>query len=169
MQRVAETTRSGVTDQQRAAFAAFYQRHGDEVLRALSVTLGDQELGRDATQEAMARAWRSWDQVRAYRNPAGWVYRVGLNWGRSHFRRVSRELLGKAHERHSRDPAPDDPALVKALATLPQSHRAVVVLRLYLDWSVEEVAEALGIPAGTVRSRQHTAVGKLRQRLETPS
>lgn len=150
----------------REEFAAFYRRCGGEVLRALALSLGDQELARDATQEAMARAWRGWDKVQAYTNPAGWVYRVGLNWGRSRLRRFSREVLGRLHDQPAVSPIPADPDLARALMTLPHRHRVVLVLRLYLDWPVEAVAAVLGIPEGTVRSRQHNALKSLRKALE---
>lgn len=150
----------------RATFATFYRRHGEPVLRALAVTLGDQELARDATQEAMARAWRCWDQVQTYDNPAGWVYRVGFNWGRSRLRRLSREVLGTFRDRTVAPPDAPDPALAQALKSLSRHHRAVVVLRLYMDWTVEDVAAALEIPEGTVKSRQHTAMRYLRTNLE---
>lgn len=149
-------------------FAAFYDLHGDEIFRGLLLTLGDAELARDATQEAMARAWRSWSAVHTYANPAGWVYRVGLNWGRSRYRKLSREVLGKYRDHPQPATEPPDPALRQALAGLSPRHRSVVVLRLYMDWSVEAVAAALGIPEGTVRSRQHAALKQLRQRLKEP-
>lgn len=155
-----------VSDDAREAFAVFYCRYGDQVLRALAVTLDDHELARDATQEAMARAWRSWSQVQRFVNPAGWVYRVGLNWARSRLRRVSREVLGTFRDRAVSAADPPDPALARAVQGLSKRHRAVVVLRLYLDWSVEQVAAALDIPEGTVRSRQHTAMNHLRRELE---
>lgn len=148
------------------AFAVFYSRHGEQVLRALAVTLDNQELARDATQEAMARAWRSWSQVQTFANPPGWVYRVGLNWARSRLRRVSREVLGVFRDRSLPASEVPDPALARAVQVLSQRQRAVVVLRLYLDWSVADVAAALGIPEGTVRSRQHTAMNQLRTTLE---
>lgn len=148
------------------AFASFYRRHGGQVLRALAVTFNDEELARDATQEAMARAWRSWGKVRAYTNPAGWVYRVGLNWGRSRIRRLRREVLGTYRDRTVAAPTPHDPALAQALKRLSERHRAVVVLRLYLDWSVEDVAAALRVLEGTVKSRLHTAMNQLRSALE---
>lgn len=154
------------SDDPREAFAVFYCRYGDQVLRALAVTLDDHELARDATQEAMARAWRSWSQVRTFANPSGWVYRVGLNWARSRLRRVSREVLGIFRDRAVCAAEPPDPALARAVRGLSMRHRAVVVLRLYLDWSVEDVAAALDIPEGTVRSRQHTAMNHLRRELE---
>lgn len=168
MQHQVEATGSAVGDDQQAAFASFYERQGGQVLRALALSLGDQELAREATQEGMVRAWHAWDRISRYDNPAGWVYRVGLNWGRSRLRRLSRELLGQDGERTGRDDEPDpiDPVLVAALAELSHRHRAVAVLRLYLDWSVEEVAAALNIPQGTVRSRQHTALQRLRERWE---
>lgn len=130
----------------RAAFVDFYEDAGDRVMRALAVTLGDQDLARDAAQEAMARAWRSWEQVGGYANPAGWVYRVGLNWARSRLRRLAREVLGRVRDRAVSQPDVPDPVVWEALMGLPVSHRAVVVLRLLLDWSVAEVAEALAIP-----------------------
>lgn len=154
---------------QHAAFAAFYTDVGPQVLRALAVTLGDQELARDATQEAMARAWRRWHDVSRYANPTGWVYRVGLNWARSRLRRWSRERLGQVREIVDHDPEVVDPAVGEALLHLPISHRAVVVLRLLLDWSVADVAAVLQIPEGTVRSRQHHALARLRELLEDRS
>ncbi len=61
-------------------FAAFYRSDYANVARALSYTLGDVDLGREATDEAMARAYARWSKIREYDSPAGWVYRVGLNW-----------------------------------------------------------------------------------------
>lgn len=148
------------------AFVAFYEREGGRVLHALALSLGDEELARDATQEAMSRAWGAWGEVRGYANPAGWVYRVGLNWARSRLRRVTREVLDRDGDRPVSASEPPDPALARALAGLSVDHRAVVVLRLYCDWSVEAVAAALDVPAGTVKSRLHWALGYLRDALE---
>ncbi len=160
------SSRGVAPDGGRAGYADFYRRHQDQVLRALVVTLGDAELARDATQEAMARAWRRWDEVASYANPGGWLYRVGLNWARSRLRRLAREVLGRA--RTDAQPAPEvaDPAVLAAIAELSEEHRAVLVLRFYLDWSIEDVAVALDIPEGTVKSRQHWALRHLRERLE---
>jgi RNA polymerase sigma-70 factor (ECF subfamily) len=163
-----EATRSRelVSGSDREAFTDFYRQHARDVQRALAVTLGDPELARDATQEAMARAWRSWSEVRTFSNAAGWVYRVGLNWGRSRLRRWSREVLGAFRDNTVEAATPPDPALAAALQRLSEAHRAVVVLRLYLDWPVEKVGAALGIPAGTVKSRLHGAMNRLRSTLE---
>jgi hypothetical protein len=71
------------------AFAAFYRSDYANVARALSYTLGDVDLGREATDEAMARAYARWAKIADYDSPAGWVYRVGLNWAYSTRRRVA--------------------------------------------------------------------------------
>jgi RNA polymerase sigma factor (sigma-70 family) len=63
---------------------------------------------------------------------------------------------------------PGDPELTAALRRLTTEHRAVVVCRFYLDWSVDETAAALGIPAGTVKSRLARALSSLQRTLENP-
>jgi RNA polymerase sigma factor (sigma-70 family) len=143
-----------------------------QVYRALLLTLRDPELVADAVHEALARALAQWEQVSTYANPVGWVYRVALNWARSRLRRLARELLtGQPPERRPAADvaAPSDPAVALALRGLPVEQRAVVILRLYLDWSIEEVAAALALPPGTVKSRLSRALDRLRERLEESS
>nr|MBA3622718.1 RNA polymerase sigma factor [Euzebyales bacterium] len=71
-------------------FTAFVQQWTPPVVKALSATLGDPDLARDATQEALTRAWLRWPDVLSLANPPGWLYRVGLNWARSRYRRMRR-------------------------------------------------------------------------------
>ncbi|MEM7095814.1 MAG: sigma-70 family RNA polymerase sigma factor [Actinomycetota bacterium] len=149
-------------------FEGFYDRHAPAVAQALAVTLGDPELAADATAEAMTRAWQRWSKVGGYDNPTAWVYRVGLNWARSWHRRRRRErerpvALGPDRvESEVRDDRLD-----AALASLSVDHRAVVVCRLHLDWSVGETADALGIRPGTVKSRLARALAELRPHAES--
>ncbi len=149
-------------------FDGFYTSAFDEVYRALVLTLRDEQLTLDAVQEALARAYARWDDVSGYANPTGWVYRVALNWARSTFRRRARELLSRRPPPTVAPPAPApvDPALTAALQRLPAGQRAVVVLRLYLDWPVAQVAVALQVSPGTVESRLSRALGRLREELE---
>lgn len=151
-----------------ASFPRFYADAYDEVYRVLALTLRDPELAADAVHEALARAYESWDDVSGYANPTGWVYRVALNWSRSWFRRRAREVLvRRPPDRAVRGmPASVDPAVAEALESLPADQRVVVVMRLYLDWSVEDVATALGVAPGTVKSRLSRALEALRVRLE---
>lgn len=146
-------------------FTDFYRVSWPGIARALSLALGDHDLGVEATDEGMARAYPRWDKLRHYDNPAGWVYRVGLNWARSYHRRLARRLPFAHPE--SADPAPvDDPVVRRALMELPLRLRTVVVCRLLLDWSVADTAAALGVRPGTVQSRLHRALQSLQTSLD---
>ena len=148
-------------------FEDFYRARREQVFRGLTLTLRDRDLAADATDEAMARAYQHWRSVSGYNNPEGWTYRVGLNWARSRMRRNKREVRGfRLEERPGSEVAPADPALADALAALPLQQRAVVVLRYYYDWSTEQVAKALGIPTGTVKSRLSRALERLESNVE---
>lgn len=148
-----------------ASFGEFYRIHHHRIATSLALNFGDRELGQEAADEAMTRAYANWGTVSGHDNPAGWVYRVGLNWGRSWFRRAGRRLPWL--DRSSAElPPTSDPALGAALADLDAKLRAVVVCRYYLDWSTKQTAAALEIPPGTVKSRLHQALRELRTTLE---
>ncbi len=162
------STEAASVDAVAMRFEDFYAAHRDELARALGMALRDSALGTEAADEAFARACQRWGQVSAYANPQGWVFRVGLNWARSWLRRVRRErerrpLLAQPHATEDRT---RDVDLDRALSTLNDAHRAVIVARFYLDWSVAETAEALGIAAGTVKSRLSRGLEQLRDVLE---
>ncbi|MEL7156895.1 MAG: SigE family RNA polymerase sigma factor [Actinomycetota bacterium] len=151
-------------------FDHFYQTHRDEVARTLALTLGDDALGYEAADEAMSRAYERWGSVGAYANPEGWVYRTGLNWARSWLRRrrvgaAKTDLLAARSRSDQTDDQPGDADLAAAIARLPHRQRAVVVLRYYRDWSVEQTADALAIAPGTVKSRLSRALTALEQEL----
>jgi RNA polymerase sigma-70 factor, ECF subfamily len=152
-------------------FEDFYQAERSTVMRAVGFALGDVDLGAEATDEALARAYERWADVGEMGNPAGWVYRVAVNIGRN---RTRRRLLER------RRPVPPDreradiegvadPAIARALAALPLDQREVVVLRFHLDWPVDEIATALGCPTGTVKSRLHRGLRRLEKALEVPA
>lgn len=151
---------------QHASFEAFYRQNRQHLFRALALTLGDRDLAAEAADEAMARAYQHWRSVQAYDNQAGWAYRVGLNWARSRLRKRKRELLADKVPEAATEIHFTDPDLDRAVRALPVDSRAVVVLRHYMDWSTDEVAKALGIRPGTVKSRLHRAMAELRTRLE---
>jgi RNA polymerase sigma factor (sigma-70 family) len=142
-------------------FNSFYDETRDRVYRSLGLALGDADLAAEATDEAMTRAVAAWDSVRDYSNPAGWVYRVGINWGRTIQRRRTRRPFPP--------PAPaayevelPDPTIAAAVAALPLRYRAVVVARYYLQWTPQEIADAMQVSGGTVRSRLKRALDRLR-------
>ena len=147
-------------------FDSFYAATYDDLARALSITLGDAGWGREAADEAMTRAFDRWADVATYDNPAGWVYRVGLNWARSWHRKLNRRLPWSAETVAL--PTTHDTSLDEALAELDVKYRAVVVCRYLLDWSTEETARALDLAPGTVKSRLSTGLSKLRAQLDEP-
>lgn len=155
-------------------FDGFFALHHERIVRSLSLALGDDQLGRDAAAEGFARALQRWRRVSGFDNPAGWVYRVGLNWARSRRRKTVREVAETAAADHgalrshgSSDPAERDPRVTEALRRLSLDHRAVVVAGYYLDYSEQQIASALDIRPGTVKSRLSRALRQLADDLDT--
>lgn len=146
-------------------FEDFYRSKRDHLARALAMTLRNDELGNEAADEAMTRCYQRWRTVRDYSNPAGWAYRVGLNWALSRKRRARREITVSVPERSVAD-TEFLPEIEAALAEIPVEQRAVLVLRFFFDWDIERVAEALHIPTGTVKSRQRRGLDAVERRLE---
>jgi RNA polymerase sigma-70 factor (ECF subfamily) len=155
---------SAVTVATDAAFEAFYRAESDGLYRALSMSLSNPELAREATDEGFARAYQHWRKIQAYDNPAGWVYRVSLNWARSRLRKTKREVITD-EVRDIAVNATANPGLTEALAALPMEFRSVVVLRYLMQWSTAEVAQALQVPTGTVKSRLSRGLEQLRSSL----
>lgn len=147
-------------------FPDFYRVNHQPVFRALSATLGNHDLAREATDEAMTRAFQRWSKVGEYDNAPGWVYRVGLNWALSKLRKQTRELLADRPPERAVHQTLPDPDVEAALRALPYEERALVVLRHLLDWGYEDIAAALGIPVGTAKSRLHRVMDRLRAELE---
>ena len=136
------------------SFVAFYRDARDRVARALALTLGDGALGAEAADEALARSFQRWARIGAYDDPAGWVYRVGLNWATSVLSRRRRQPAPHA-ERGAADVGPvAEPSVRAALAERDVRQRAVLVCRFYLGLSEQETAAARGTRPGTVKSRQ---------------
>jgi RNA polymerase sigma-70 factor (ECF subfamily) len=150
---------------QESSFEAFYRTNRQHIFRALALTLGNRDLAAEAVDEAMTRTYQHWRTVSSFDNQAGWTYRVGLNWARSRLRKRKREVLADQVPERSTEVSFTDPDLDRAVKALPLDARAVVVLRHYLDWSTDDVARALGIRPGTVKSRLHRAMAELRQQL----
>lgn len=145
-----------------ASFEDFYLANRASVGRALALTLRDDDLARDAVDEAMARAYQRWSHVGQLENPGGWVYRVGLNWSRSVVRRLHRPApIWIAQPTDTPAPTVQDPAIERALDELSVDQRAVVVCRLLLGLSEHTTADVLGIRPGTVKSRLARALDRL--------
>ena len=127
----------------------------------------------DATQQALVSIWRDLPQLRDPRKFDGWSYRLLLRACYAEGRRTrvwnpSLRLLppSAAVEADSSGTVIDRDQLERGFRRLSIDHRAVVVLHHYLDMPIDQVAETLGVPPGTVRSRLHYAMQGLRAALE---
>lgn len=150
------------------SFEAFYFEYRDSLARAVALAIGNPDLAADSTDEAMIRAYQRWSHVSTLERPAGWVYCVAINQSRSRLRRVARKVryasaLGR--EPHTDTPFSDqvgDSRLAAAVQSLTPERRAVVVLRVLMQFSEQECATALGIRPGTAKSRLYRGLAQLR-------
>lgn len=149
-----------------ADFDAFYRSQRAPLYRALALTLRDADLAAEAVDEAMVRAYQSWWRISGYDNSAGWTYRVALNWAISRIRRRRRELHASTRDDEAVSDVTHDTDVDAAIASLTPKLRAVIVLRYYLDWSISDIAGALRLPSGTVKSRLHRGLAAMRTALE---
>jgi RNA polymerase sigma-70 factor (ECF subfamily) len=162
------------------AFDALARTVGDRCMAIAYRILRDADLADDAVQAALITAWR---ELRTLRDPdrfEPWLHRILTNACYAEARRVRRwsaEIRALPTE-GAYDPGgilgiEDRDQLERALRRLTLEQRAVLVFHRYLELPLPEVADRLGIPIGTVKSRLHYAMTALRASLEadarTPS
>lgn len=146
-------------------FTEFVHAVWPGLYRTAYLMLGDHQLAEDLVQTSLAKTYASWRKVKEPAAAPAYARTVLANTAASWFRRRGwrnerpTETLPEAVHEH--DPS-TRPALVEALSTLAPRQRAVVVLRYYDDLSVREVAHALGISEGTVKSQTSDALARLR-------
>jgi RNA polymerase sigma factor (sigma-70 family) len=146
-------------------FDTFYARTRDEIYRTVLLSTRHPERAEDALHEAYARALADWSRLAAHPNPAAWVARVALNQATSWWRVWHREATDPPDGPAPADEAPMDGAIVRILWRLPRRQREVVALRVLLDLSVDDTAQALGIAPGTVKAHLNRALTQLRRSL----
>ena len=141
-----------------ADFDELYQARYLDVVATVHALVGDLGVAQELAQEAFCRAWQRWDRVARYEDPAAWVRRVAMNLAMSRWRRLvvaRRHLLRREPPPEAPALGPDHVVLVAALRTLPADQRRAIVLHHLVDLPVHQVAEELGVPAGTVKSWLH--------------
>jgi RNA polymerase sigma-70 factor (ECF subfamily) len=141
-----------VDERIREVYEASYQRLVVQML-ALS---GNQTDAEEAVQEAFVQALRRRHEFAELANPEGWLRTVALNRMRNTWRHaavVRRFAAVVPGPVAPLDLGPEHVALVAALSHLPAEQRLVVVLHHVADRSVADIAEELGVPIGTVKSR----------------
>lgn len=150
-------------------FAEFVVARERALQRTAWLLTGDWALAEDLVQTALVRSWPRWERIRRRDNPEIYVRKVMVNtwltWSRRKWRRE------KAFASLPDRPAPGDHAaetsvriaVRQALAGLTQRQRAVLVLRIFDDMSEADVARALNLAVGTVKSTTAQALAKLRR------
>jgi RNA polymerase sigma-70 factor (ECF subfamily) len=151
------------------AFEQLVLRYQDRLYTlALRVTLSEADA-RDCVQEGLISAWRAIGSFRHDARFSTWIYRIVLRKAYDVLDRRRRmpepveEVVAVAADR----PVDERLDLIAALATLEPDFRAAVVACDIIGMAMDEAAEALGVPPGTVKSRLHRARGKLAETLQS--
>ena len=144
------------------------------MFRATYVVLRDADDAEDAAQEAFIRAYRGLRGIKAGRRLRPWLMRIAVNQALNSLRAKRRRVA--VAERLTIEQRPADPdidetvigrerarALWSALESLGERERTVLYLRYFIQMPEGELAECLGCPPGTVKSRVHRALRKLRE------
>jgi len=155
-----------------AQFTAFVADHQAELLRTAWLLVGDAHRAEELTQAALVRTYAAWPRA-ASGDPVAYARRVLVNLRTDTWRRRRREVLvadvpedavppGRTGGEGTADHQADRDSLVRALGTLTQRQRRVVVLRHLVGLSEAEVADDLGVSVGTVKSTSSRALAQLR-------
>ena len=147
----------------RAAFAALYARHRDWVVGLARRFTRDDETALDVMQETFAYLLRKGAGLRLTARLTTFLYPVVKNTALAMRRRERAGALGEDVEARPVAPAADHGALIAAVSILPETHREVLLMRFVDDMALDEIAAALSIPVGTVKSRLHHAIRMLRE------
>jgi RNA polymerase sigma-70 factor (ECF subfamily) len=152
-----------------AAFDAIVQQHLDASYRTAALILRDHAEAEDATHDALVIAWRRWSSLRDPSKFAPWFGRILTNVCVDRLRRrrrtsltdVSAALEARQAFGDNASAVADRDMLARAFTKLSPEHRVVIVLRYFQDLPVEEIAQRVGVPAGTIKSRLHHALRDL--------
>lgn len=153
-------------------------RHQTPMFRLVYLLLGDQQESEDVAQEALWRAYRQLARFDVERPFRPWLLGIAGNLAKNRLRSLGRYLqrLVRVGQRQVRSPASledrvlagmEAEALWQAIQQLKAADREIIYLRYFLELSVEETAQSVAIAEGTVKSRLHRALNRLRAVIET--
>ena len=160
----------------RNAFSELVRIHARGVFNVVYRMCGDALIAEDAAQETFLRAWQNLSSYRPQTSLRNWLYRIAFNAGMDMLRKEKRILPNDIEDLPLTDDRPSPESLAsqkertalvqKAILSLPDASRAVLVLKEYEGMSYREIADALDIPLGTVMSRLNYARKLLKEKLE---
>ncbi len=155
------------------AVVELYRAHYASLVRLSAMLLGDTGSAEEVVQDAFVAMHGSWSRLREEDKALAYLRQAVLNRSRSKLRHRSVVL------RHPQEPPPDEPSaeqhaiaaaeraeMMTALRALPRRQRETLVLRYYSDLSEAQIADALGISQGAVKSHAFRGLAALRTRLE---
>lgn len=151
-----------LADDRVAGFDELFARESQPMVRLAYLLVGSVALAEEIVQDAFATVYVRWSRIDA---PGGFLRQCVVNGAKSSLRRRKLELrrnaevVDEGNDLQARE-------LLDALATLPYQWRAVVVLRFYNGLSQQEIADALDLRLGTVKSSLHRGLAKLREVIE---
>ncbi|WP_055474122.1 RNA polymerase sigma factor [Streptomyces pathocidini] len=166
-----EALLTAAADGDQAALRALYDRHAAAMLRLIRRLTSDQGVAEELLQESWLAVWRSAAGFRGESSVRGWLLGVARRQAHNQLRK-SRPRLADLSEAHDvPDPAPsvedqvvveaERTELLRAVRSLPAHLREVLALVLVEELAYPEIADVLGIPVGTVKSRMSHARRRL--------
>ena len=160
---------------ERNAFSELVCIHAQGVRNVIYRMCGDTQIAEDAAQETFIQAWLHLSSYRPQTSLRNWLYRIAVNAATDMLRKEKRILPNDIGDLPLTDARPGPELLVsqqertalvqRAVLSLPEASRAVLVLREYEEMSYHEIADALDIPVGTVMSRLNYARKLLKDKL----
>jgi RNA polymerase sigma-70 factor (ECF subfamily) len=164
-----------IADGDRKAFEWLYRRYARVVFALALRRLRDRGHAEDAVQETFTSVWRAASSYRRERGAgAPWLYAVARNAIVDRIRGQVRAAV-QVPETHGSDPGPEEQAesdwtawqVQRALVELPETERHVLELAYWGGLSQSQIADFLGIPLGTVKTRTRSGLSRLARLLES--
>jgi len=164
----------------RQAFAQLFRHFAPRLKSYFTKRGGDPAMAEEITQEAMVAVWKNAGQFDpAKASAATWIFTIARNLSVDRFRQARRPAFDPNDPAFvPEDEEPPDRVLERAeaeekvrevMASLSDNEKSVLMLSFYENQSHSEIAEQLGLPVGTVKSRIRLAFGKLRAALDAPA
>ena len=160
----------------RNAFGELVCIHAQGVTNVIYRMCGNVQIAEEAAQETFIQAWLHLSSYRPQTSLRNWLYRIAVNAATDILRKEKRILPNAIEDLQLTDSLPGPEALLfqsertalvqKAILSLPDASRAILVLREYEEMSYHEIADTLDIPVGTVMSRLNYARKILKEKLE---
>ena len=160
-----------------AAFEELYHRFARRLKGFFFLQLGgDEELAADATHDVFLRAYEARNRYQEGKNVSTWLFTIAYNICRNHYRSnayetqlsvtLDAEPISDEQIEVQLDAAALDDALAQVLSELPPPLHQLFSLHYQEELTIPQVAEIVGIPEGTVKSRLHKTMNIIRKKLK---